>query len=154
MHTREQLSEFQEAVAEALAISNRRGSPRIAQECHAEMSPWEGDRAGTAFGVVVENISTTGVGIRHTNRLKEGARYLLEIPRPGTTALAAMLKVTRCQETAGGWFEVEMTPQDVLEVAAELAHRASPRPSQMRRMRRKAVAPVATAAAAVSALLF
>jgi hypothetical protein len=117
MLTTDQLSELQEAVADAHSFSNRRRSPRFRHECHAEMSPWENNRAGTAFGVVLENLSTTGVGIRHNGRLKEGAQYLLEIPRPGTTPLATLLTVVRCDESNGGWFDVEMTPDSILEVA-------------------------------------
>jgi len=102
MLTNDQLSELQEAVADAHSFSNRRRSPRFRHECHAEMSPWENNRASTAFGVVLENLSTTGVGIRHTDRLKEGAQYLLEVPRPGGKALATLLTVVRCDQNVGG----------------------------------------------------
>src|SRR3954470_11729072 len=139
-----------EAVDEAHAFGNRRNSPRIHQDFNAEMSPWENGRAGVSFGVVVEDFSTTGVGIRHTDRLREGARYLLEIPRAGATPLTSMLKVVRCDETAGGCFEVELTPGDVLEVAAEVAYRRNPHPSNLRKLHRRASAAIATAAAAVS----
>src|SRR5437870_3961102 len=151
--TAQGLCDLQEAVAEAHAISNRRGSPRIRQECHAEMSPWANGRAGMAFGVVVENFSTTGVGIRHTDRLREGAQYLLEVPRPGSTPLATLLTVVRCDENAGGWFESEMAPGDVLEVAAELAHRRARRASRLRRFRALAMPSSAALAAVVATFL-
>jgi hypothetical protein len=115
--TEEQFTDLLTAVEDAHAITNRRRTPRFRHVCNAEMSPWENDRAGTAFGVVLEDFSTTGVGIRHTARLKAGGQYLLEVPRPGTTPLTALLTVVRCDETAGGWFEVELAPDDVLEVA-------------------------------------
>jgi hypothetical protein len=118
MLTSHQLSDLQSAVEDAHSFSNRRRSPRFAHACNAEMSLWENNRAGMALGVVVENLSTTGVAIRHTGRLKEGAQYLLEIPRPGMAPLATLLTVVRCAETDGGWFDVEMTPDAVLEVAA------------------------------------
>jgi hypothetical protein len=121
MFTDEQLSELQEAVEDAHAFANRRRSPRFRYECNAEMSPWENNRAQTAFGVVVENFSTTGVGIRHNGRLKEGGTYLLEVPRPGREPLKTFLTVVRCDETDGGWFQAELTPDDVLQVTVDSA---------------------------------
>ena len=120
MATREPITDLHTKTSDAAPghDENRRHSPRFRHECHAEMSPWENNRAGTAFGVVVENFSTTGVGIRHTDRLKEGAQYLLEVPRPGGKAMATLLTVVRCDENVGGWFEVEMAPDEVLAVAS------------------------------------
>jgi hypothetical protein len=127
MLTENQLSDFQEAVEDAHSFNNRRRSPRFRYECNAELSPWENNRAVTAFGVVVENFSTTGVGIRHTGRLKEGGRYLLEVPRAGQPPLRTMLTVVRCDETDGGWFDVEMAANQVLDVTVDPAvHRCAP----------------------------
>jgi hypothetical protein len=127
MLTVQQLSELQEAVEDAHAFANRRRNPRFRYECNAEMSPWENNRALTAFNVVVENLSTTGVGIRHNGRLKEGGTYLLEIPRPGNTPLRTLLTVVRCDENDGGWFDVEMAPDEVLQVTVDInAHRCAP----------------------------
>src|SRR5688500_4205945 len=74
----------------ATTPENRRHAQRIRERCNAEVSEWHGNRAGTAFGVVVEDISTTGVGIVHNGRLKVGQQYLLEIPRPRQRSLAML----------------------------------------------------------------
>ena len=127
MLTTEQFSELQEAVEDAHAFSNRRRNPRFRYQCNAEISPWENNRALTAFNVVVENLSTTGVAIRHTGRLKEGGTYLLEIPRPGSEPLRTLLTVVRCDESDGGWFNVEMAPDQLLEVTIDVdSHRCAP----------------------------
>jgi len=119
MLSTEQLAELQEAVQDAHSFANRRRNPRFRYECNAEISPWENNRALTAFNVVIENLSTTGVGIRHTGRLKDGGTYLLEIPRPGKEPLRTMLTVVRCEQNDGGWFDVEMAPDEVLEVTLD-----------------------------------
>ena len=120
MLSTEQLAELQEAVEDAHSFANRRRNPRFRYECNAEISPWENNRALTAFNVVIENLSTTGVGIRHTGRLKEGGTYLLEIPRPGKEPLRTLLTVVRCEENDAGWFDVEMAPDEVLEVTLDM----------------------------------
>src|SRR5262249_17491612 len=71
---------------------------------------------GQSFTVVLENVSTTGVGIRHTDRLREGEQYLLQIPRPGGP-LTNLFTVTHCGPSVGGSFQVELAPEAVLEVA-------------------------------------
>ena len=97
--------------------SDRRFQQRISEDVHAEISPWLGDRTGTAFGVIVRNLSTTGAGIVHSGRLQLGAKYLLEIPRPHLPPIATIFTVMRCDETDGGLFNVELSPESVLSVA-------------------------------------
>jgi hypothetical protein len=116
MLTTEQIAEFQEAVKEAHSAPCRRRSPRIKHECYAEISHWKDGKAAQSFTVVLENVSTTGVGIRHTDRLREGEQYLLQIPRPGGP-LTNLFTVTHCGPRVGGSFQVELAPEAVLDVA-------------------------------------
>ena len=120
--TYDQASQVHMALAEAHVEVDRRRSQRIRVHCPAEISPWHGDRAGTAFGVTIEDISTTGVGIVHNDRLKVGRQYLLEIPRPEQQPLAVVFTVIRCSKTAGGLFTIELEPEEVLDVAFQLSH--------------------------------
>ena len=110
------------ALVEAHVDVDRRRTQRIRQRCNAEISPWHGNRAGTAFGVQMEDISTTGVGIVHNSRLKVGGQYLLEIPRPEQRPLAVVFTVVRCSQTAGGLFNVELAPDEVLDVAYSISN--------------------------------
>jgi hypothetical protein len=116
MLTSEQIAEFEEAVKEAHSAPCRRRSPRIKHECYAEISHWKNGKAAQSFTVVLENVSTTGVGIRHTDRLREGEQYLLQIPRPGGP-LTNLFTVTHCGPRVGGSFQVELAPEAVLDVA-------------------------------------
>ena len=45
-----------DAAADSHDTSNRRHSPRFRHECHAEMSTWENNRAGAAFGLSLIHI--------------------------------------------------------------------------------------------------
>jgi hypothetical protein len=116
MLTAEKIAEFQQAVKEAHAAPCRRRSPRIKHECYAEASRWKNGKAGESFTVVLENVSTTGVGIRHSDRLRAGEQYLLQIPRPGGP-LTNLFTVTHCGPCVGGSFQVALEPEAVLEVA-------------------------------------
>jgi hypothetical protein len=120
--TYDQNSQVHMALVEAHVDSDRRRTQRIRQRCIAEISPWHGNRAGTAFGVQIEDISTTGVGIVHSDRLKLGRQYLLEIPRPEQRPLSVVFTVVRCSETAGGLFNVQLAPDEVLDVAYSISN--------------------------------
>jgi hypothetical protein len=128
---------------------DRRRTQRIRRRCNAEISPWLGNRAGTAFSVVLENFSTAGVGILHTDRLKVGAQYLLEIARPGQNPLAVVFTVVRCDETVGGTFNVDLAADEVLEVAVMIADANRP---PTRKERVKIVAIVLAFAASAAAV--
>ena len=128
MLTTEQIAEFQAAVKEAHSAPCRRRSPRIKHECYAEISHWKNGKAAQSFTVVLENVSTTGVGIRHTDRLREGEQYLLQIPRPGGP-LTNLFTVTHCGPRVGGSFQVELAPEAVLDVANGRSQAFSAHPS-------------------------
>ena len=116
MLTYDQMSEVRIAFNEAYVPIDRRRSPRMKTWCHAAICGWDGRRAGEPIAVVVTDFSTSGVGIKHTGRLKVGSRYLLEVPRPQRTPLRVLFTVVRCSETDGGMFDVELAPEEILDV--------------------------------------
>ena len=136
---------------------DRRNAPRLRERCNAEISEWFGDRAGAAFGVVVDDISTAGVRLLHDDRLTVGGRYLLEIPRPRRAPLAVLLTVVRCAEhDGGGLFDVHLAPDEVLSVTADHAGHddpaAAPPPRRLSRLRAAAI--ILAFAASVAAVFF
>ena len=104
-------------------VMDRRRSQRIRQPLHAEICEWHGNRAGAAFGVIVNDLSTTGVGILHNERFQVGAKYLIEIARPGQRPLTTLLTVVRCNQSNGGLFHVQLEPDDVLDVTVRASMR-------------------------------
>ena len=135
--------------------SDRRADQRIRQEVHAEMAPWLGDHAGPSFGVLVRDLSTTGAGIIHSGRLKLGAKYLLDIPRPGQEALSVFVTVVRCNEIAGGLFNLRLEADSVLEIAVRASMlRAERTENPKRRGRHAFVALVTTLFVTAAALTY
>jgi len=122
---KEQIAELAFKELPGPPLTDRRRSQRIRQPLQAEICEWHGNRAGAAFSVVVNDLSTTGVGILHNDRLKVGAKYLLEIPRPGQRPLSGLLNVVRCSESHGGLFHVQLEPEDVLDVTVRASMRAA-----------------------------
>jgi hypothetical protein len=121
----DQMSELTEAFEEAHVPADRRSAERIRQRIAAEISEWEGDHPGKSFGVMIEDFSSTGVGIVHTGRLEVGRKYLLEIPRRGERPIRVLLTVVRCSELDGGLFAAQMEISELLAARAE-----QPRPVQ------------------------
>src|SRR6478672_10458529 len=112
----DQMSELSMAFQEAHVPSDRRRSTRIKQRIAAEITEFkENGVAGRTFGVMIEDFSTTGVGIIHSGRLTAGGQYTLEIPRPGQPPIRVLLKVVRCSEVAGGMFTTQMQASEILK---------------------------------------
>ena len=122
---KEQIAELAFREVPGPPLADRRRSQRIRQPLHAEICEWNNNRAGAAFSVVINDLSTAGVGILHNDRLKVGSKYLLEIPRPGQPALSGLLNVVRCSEFAGGLVHVQLEPQDVLDITVRASMRAA-----------------------------
>ena len=118
----DQLSELSIAFQEAHIPADRRRSNRIKQRIAAEITEWEDQKPGRTFGVMIEDFSTTGVGMTHNGRLKVGGKYTLEIPRPGHAPVKVLLTVVRCSEIDGGLFSTQMQANEIL------AGRNNPRP--------------------------
>ena len=112
--TYDQLSELSIAFQEAHVPADRRRSHRIKQRIAAEITEWENTKPGRTFGVMIEDFSTTGVGMVHNGRLKVGGRYTLEIPRPGHAPVKVLLTVVRCSEVDGGLFSTQMEANEIL----------------------------------------
>ena len=123
LETNTDISELSAAVEEMHARGNRRRSPRFRQAYPAELSLWLENEAGHSVRVLIEDFSTTGVGIRHTGHLNLGAKYLLTLPRADDEPLSAVLTVVRCDESDGGCFTSELTPAALLETVTELRRR-------------------------------
>ena len=138
MLTYDQMSELRMAFNEAHVPVERRRSPRIPAWCDARIAPWDGRAIGEPLTVTVSDFSTTGIGIVHTGRLRVGAKYVLEIPRPQCAPLKVLFTVVRCSERDGGMFDAELTPEQILDVV-DYAARAR-RPSGRAPVRRALIA--------------
>jgi hypothetical protein len=124
--TYDQLSELSIAFQEAHVPADRRRSNRIKQRIAAEITEWDDKKPGRTFGVMIEDFSTTGVGMTHNGRLKVGGRYTLEIPRPGHSPVKVLLTVVRCNEIDGGLFCTQMEANEILAGRNQARARSKP----------------------------
>jgi hypothetical protein len=135
--------------------SDRRVSQRVRAPFQAEISAIVNNRVDKIIPVTVQDLSTTGLRIFHSGRLQEGAKYLLEIPRPGQAPLGSIFTVVRCDETEGGGaFNVELQPDDVLDMTTRKAIRRYVAPEKASNTLIGAVLVAILAAAATSYFLF
>ncbi len=126
--TYDQMSELSMAFQEAHVPADRRRFTRIKHQIAAEVTEWSKDgQPGRSFGVMIEDFSTTGVGMTHSGRLKPGHRYTLEIPRPDQPPVRVLLVVVRCHQVDGGLFTTQMEASEIL------AGRSADRPKRSRR---------------------
>jgi hypothetical protein len=144
--TYDQMSELSMAFQEAHVPADRRRSNRIKQRIAAEITEWSHTgQPGRSFGVMIEDFSTTGVGMTHSGRLKPGHRYTLEIPRPAQPPIRLLLVVVRCDELDGGLFTTQMQASEIL--AGRGSRKAKPRPRRAAAILLALLAFAATAAA-------
>jgi hypothetical protein len=112
--TYDQISELSIAFQEAHVPADRRRSNRIKHKIAAELTEWNDGKFGRTFGVTIDDFSTTGVGLEHSGSLKNGGRYMLEIPRPGQPPIRVLLTVVRCSRIDGGLFSTTMQASEIL----------------------------------------
>ena len=95
------------AAVEACHMSmERRRAARITRKVATQMVPWQVGRAATPFGVIIEDISETGVGIIHSEALEEGAKYLLTVPRAASKPVTIQCEVVRCERRGEHSFNI------------------------------------------------
>jgi PilZ domain-containing protein len=135
--------------------SDRRVAQRIHAPFQAEISLIVNNRVDRIIPVIVQDLSTTGLRLQHVDRLEQGAKYLLEIPRPGQPPIGAIFTVVRSDETEGGGsFNVQLAPEDVLDMTTRAAIRKYVAPERASNVVIAAVLSSLIAAAVTSYFLF
>jgi hypothetical protein len=94
--TYDERSELRMAFEEAYVEPERRRACRIRHKINAKLVPWPIRIKAPPIEVRIEDFSTTGVGLVHARPLRIGAKYLLEVPRPGRSDIWVLLTVVRC----------------------------------------------------------
>ena len=111
-------SEIRWAFEEAYVEPERRRACRVKHKVPAKISPWKGKpRAVNPLEVTIEDFSTTGVGLIHTEALRIDDRFLLEVPRPERSPLWVVLRVVRCLPMDDGNYGVGLEACELLDSA-------------------------------------
>lgn len=113
--TYDQRSELRYAFEDAYVEPDRRRACRVEHKVPTRLARWQ--RSGSPLEVVIEDFSTTGVGLTHREPLKLGERFLLEVPRRGQAAAWLVLRVVRCVPMDDGRFGIGMEMTEILDAA-------------------------------------
>jgi hypothetical protein len=117
--TYDQRSELRYAFEEAYVEPERRRACRIRHKVLAKLAPWNGHRPrGHAIEVTIEDFSTTGVGLIHTQKLRENDHYLLEVPRADKKPIWVVLRVARCLPMDDGTFGVGLEAIELVDAGS------------------------------------
>ena len=112
----DQRSELRWAFEEAYVEPERRRSARIRHKVVAKIAPWRGKpRSTRPIEVIIEDFSTTGVGLVNSEPLKEDDRYLLEVPRPSEKPIWVVLRVVRCLPMDSGMYAVGLEACELVD---------------------------------------
>ena len=103
------------AAIEEAESPDRRRATRITRKVATQMTPWQVGTAAVPFGIVIEDISETGVGIIHTAPLDIDASFLLTVPRAYHGAIIIECKVVRCEKRGNGLFKIGLAARQRIE---------------------------------------
>ena len=103
------------AIEQAENASERRRANRITRKVATQMTPWQVGTAAVPFGVVIDDISETGVGILHTAELPVDGKFLLTVPRAYHGAIIIECKVVRCEKRSNGLYKIGVAASQRIE---------------------------------------
>jgi hypothetical protein len=93
----------------------RRRSLRIRRKVSTQMTPWTVGVAAVPFGVIIEDISESGVGIVHSEPIEAGKKFLLTVPRKFHGPLVIECVAVRCESRGHGLFNIGMVASQKIE---------------------------------------
>jgi hypothetical protein len=94
---------------------DRRRSLRIRRKVSTQMTPWTVGTAAVPFGVIIEDISETGVGIVHSEAIELGKKFLLTVPRRYHGPLVIECVAVRCEPRGHNLFSIGMESAHKIE---------------------------------------
>jgi hypothetical protein len=89
-----------------------------------QMTPWSAGRPSIPFDVIIDDISTTGIGLIHHQPLEMGLRHLLTVPRADDRPVTLEYLVCRCDRRSDGNYSIGLKVAG--EVGTSLTHPAAP----------------------------
>ncbi len=103
------------AIDDATQSNERRRANRIRRRVATQMSPWMLGVPAVPFGVVIEDISETGVGIVHSEPLELDRKYLLTVPRKFHGPIIIECTAVRCEPQGHGLWKIGLEASDKIE---------------------------------------
>jgi hypothetical protein len=94
---------------------DRRQNGRIRRKVATQMVPWSMGVAPVPFGVVIEDISESGIGILHTEPIHPGRRYRLTVPRALMGSVVVECTVVRCEQRGQKLYKIGLSSATPIE---------------------------------------
>jgi hypothetical protein len=103
------------AIDEATSPHDRRRASRIKRKVATQMTPWSVGVAAVPIGIVIEDISESGVAVVHSEPLPEGSKFLVTVPRKYHGPQVVECDVVRCEPRGGRLFTIGMRATQRIE---------------------------------------
>ena len=103
------------AIEQAEESDERRRASRIRRKVATQMVPWKLGVPATPFGVVIEDISETGVGIVHSEALPAGMTYQLTVPRARMHPVVVQCTTVRCEQREDRLYKIGLRAASKIE---------------------------------------
>jgi HD-like signal output (HDOD) protein len=97
----EKLLELQLAEQADAAPVNRRRAARIRRDGHIRIIPCANGVLSPPIPVRLKDLSSTGIGVLHTQPLPLGTQFVVQLPQPGGQTKHLLYRVVRCETAAG-----------------------------------------------------
>ena len=90
----------------ASATADRRTFPRVPHRANFDIRPLLSDGVGSPISVVLQDISTSGLGILHSTPLRVGDQYQIPLTRELPEKLTLICTCVRCEKLDEGLYSV------------------------------------------------
>ena len=90
----------------ATATLDRRRHPRVLHRANFDIRPLLSDGIGEPISVVLQDISTSGLGILHASPLRVGDQYQIPLTREMPEPLSLICTCVRCEKLDEGLYSV------------------------------------------------
>src|SRR4051812_39034106 len=88
------------------ATADRRKFPRIPHRANFDIRPLLSDGVGTPISVVLQDMSTSGLGILHSTPFHVGDQFQIPLTRELPEALTLICTCVRCEKLDEGLYSV------------------------------------------------
>ena len=114
------------------AVLDRRRTARVTHRSPFHLRPMLNDGVGAPVLVVLQDLSSTGLGVIHSQPMQIGEQYQLPLARGAAEALSLICTVKRCEQMDDDLyaigFEFNSSPSAIDAGAMQLSGKPAPRP--------------------------
>ena len=88
------------------ALSDRRRAARVPHRASFDIRPLLNDGMGSAVTVILQDLSSTGMGVLHSHPLDLGKQFQIPLQRGFSESLSLVCTVVRCEQLDEGLYSI------------------------------------------------